>query len=153
MRSQPSVIPRFSAAMDGCRIHSCSMFTDSSWRFSISARSGFRSSASAARAGRVEASAAPPATAVCRNARRLMAFNDSNDENIGASLPFDNLPQRPPVDISECHGAVVALQHDGILRGLGDVHGGAGGTVDFHVLLHREAIEDHADEFRVFVFL
>jgi hypothetical protein len=33
---QPSSTPRFSAAIDGCRIHSCSRATDSSWRRSIS---------------------------------------------------------------------------------------------------------------------
>ena len=36
-RSQPSVMPRFSAAIDGCRIHSCNRCTASSWRFTMSA--------------------------------------------------------------------------------------------------------------------
>src|SRR5205807_1691304 len=42
--SQPSFTPRFSAAMDGCRIHSCRRATASSWRFSISVKIGARSS-------------------------------------------------------------------------------------------------------------
>src|SRR5688572_22848145 len=36
MCSQPSAIPRFSAAMDGSRTHSWRRCTPSSWRFTIS---------------------------------------------------------------------------------------------------------------------
>ena len=75
VRSQPSVIPRFSAAMEGCWIQCCKRWTDSSWRFSIWAR--MPSISSAGRAGDAaacahfgSASAAAPAAALCRNNRR-----------------------------------------------------------------------------------
>ena len=41
--SQPSAMPRFSAAIDGWRIQSCRRATASSWRLAISARTGSRS--------------------------------------------------------------------------------------------------------------
>src|SRR5437773_10992784 len=63
--SQPSFMPRFSAAMDGWRIQACNRLTDSSWGFSISARMASRSLAGAAplaQAGRADVAA--PAVAV-----------------------------------------------------------------------------------------
>src|ERR1700687_879211 len=38
VRSQPSFIPRFSAAMEGCLIHVCRRSTAAAWRFAIYAR-------------------------------------------------------------------------------------------------------------------
>jgi len=77
--SQPSFMPRFSAAMLGWRIHSWRRWTDSSWRFSISLLMATRSSA--ARTERVrfgkESAAAPTrpeAAAAWRNVRRSTGF-------------------------------------------------------------------------------
>src|SRR5215813_6356543 len=72
IRSQPSLMPRFSAAMDGWRIHCCSRCTASSWRCSISFQTGVKSG-SAAEAKRGKAMAAAPAAAVVRKSLRFMA--------------------------------------------------------------------------------
>ena len=48
--SQPSFMPRFSAAMEGWRIQVCSRFTVSSWRLVISAAMASRSPAAARKA-------------------------------------------------------------------------------------------------------
>src|SRR3989442_15501517 len=69
VRSQPWVMPLFSAAIDGCLTHSCKRCTASSWRLSISVRMAPRSLASA-RAQRGHASATVLATAPWRKARR-----------------------------------------------------------------------------------
>src|SRR5712664_1648380 len=71
--SQPSFMPRFSAAMEGWRIQSWRRLTDSSWRFSISARMASRSPGCAcAQRGiaNVAAVAAAAAAAPCRKVRR-----------------------------------------------------------------------------------
>src|SRR5216684_775339 len=68
MRSQPSAMPRFSAAMVGCLINVSMRRTDSWWRFSISAWMGLRS-------GAVAANAAVVAAAPTRNVRRSMVVS------------------------------------------------------------------------------
>src|ERR1700732_10570 len=76
--SQPSFMPRFSAAMEGWRIQVCRRLRDSSWRLSISAKMGSRSEAGGAGAAaavqRGSASAAAPAAAVCRKVLRSVIF-------------------------------------------------------------------------------
>src|SRR5437016_3417990 len=68
--SHPSSMPRCSAAIEGWRIHSCRRCTASSWRFSIWAITGERSSACVIgrRPGRANATA--PAAVFSRKARR-----------------------------------------------------------------------------------
>ena len=69
--SQPSFIPRFSAAIDGWRIHSCSRCTDSSWRRSICAKIGASSDCWVrTKSGTVKAAAV--AVVSLRKARRSM---------------------------------------------------------------------------------
>src|ERR1044071_7593668 len=70
VRSQPSVMPRFSAAMDGCRIHSCRRCTASSWRCSICVKMGVRSSGSAVASRGNARAAAAAAAVVSRNVLR-----------------------------------------------------------------------------------
>ncbi len=90
VKSQPSFIPRFSAAMEGCLIHSCSRCTDSSCRFSISFWIALRSSAAAppdAQPGKASEAAPtnPLAATPCKNARR------STDEKDIHSPAFSGL--------------------------------------------------------------
>jgi len=74
--SQPSFTPRFSAAMDGCRIHSCRRDTASSWRFSISVKIGARSSARRVEGGALgQARAAVAAAVRSRKVRRSTVIN------------------------------------------------------------------------------
>src|SRR6266498_3382877 len=61
-------------------------------------------------------------------------------------LPLDDGAQRADVDIPVGHRPVVALQHEGVQRSLRDLHGGAGGTVNFHGPLDAQPIEDEAEE-------
>ena len=72
--SQPSFMPRFSAAMEGWRIQVCRRLTLSSWRLVISAVMASRSPAAAAREVCGQLNAAAPAAAardeVRRNSRR-----------------------------------------------------------------------------------
>lgn len=70
IRSQPSLIPRFSAAMAGWRIQFCSRATASSWRFAISAWKGFQSTVSAA-SGEVDDASAAAARVPCIKLRRV----------------------------------------------------------------------------------
>src|SRR5258708_17196925 len=72
----------FSAAMEGWRIQSCRRLTDSSWRFSISARMASRSLGCAC-AQRGMASNPAAAAAPCRKARRSVGGKASAK---GASL-------------------------------------------------------------------
>ena len=70
--SQPSSMPRFSAAIDGWRIQCCRRFTDSSWRFSISFWMMARSGLPAANEFREKAKDAALAAVAWRNLRRFM---------------------------------------------------------------------------------
>src|SRR5437660_578441 len=72
VRSQPSFMPRFSAAIEGWRIHCWMRCTASSWRFSISFQMGCRSE-SWVGANLVKASAAALAAAELMKSRRFMA--------------------------------------------------------------------------------
>ena len=70
MSSQPSAIPRFSAAMAGCLTHSWRRVTLSAWRFTISAWiAACASSAASEKRGRVITAA--PAAAAPRKSRRV----------------------------------------------------------------------------------
>ena len=80
MRSQPWVMPLFSAGIDACRTHCCKRCTASSWRLSISARMVPRSLTSA-RAQRGHASATVLATAPWRKARRSMGGEHNFEPN------------------------------------------------------------------------
>src|SRR5437763_1950553 len=74
--SQPSFTPRFSAAMDGCRIHSCRRATASSWCLSISVKIGARSSARRVAVGALGHARAAVAAAVrSRKVRRSTLMN------------------------------------------------------------------------------
>src|SRR5690349_18106985 len=72
--SQPSSMPRFSAAIDGCLIHSWRRATASSWRFSICSKMGVRSDWGAPRRG--QASAAAAAALPSRKVRRSSVMGD-----------------------------------------------------------------------------
>src|SRR5579862_2419379 len=92
--AQPSFMPRFSAAMEGCLIQVCRRRTDSSWRFSISARmpatsSGARPGMAPRRRprfpatvahGGVAAAVRAAAPALCRNSLRGL---------VPCGFPFD----------------------------------------------------------------
>src|SRR5712691_7494242 len=80
VRSQPWVMPLFSAAIDGCRTHSCKRCTASSWRLSISVRMAPRSLASA-HAQHGHASATVLATAPWRKARRSIGGEHNFEPN------------------------------------------------------------------------
>ena len=68
--SQPSAMPRFSAAIDGCLTHSCKRCTPSAWRFTISACTGsLLSVAAKAKRGATRA-VADVVPAAARNSRR-----------------------------------------------------------------------------------
>src|SRR6478672_1549357 len=93
--SQPSFMPRFSAAMDGCFIHVCMRCTVSSWRLAISARMADKSSSNPVRPvveGKTfsvaltqpgSARLAAPAAAPTRKPRRSNGLLD----NLACALP------------------------------------------------------------------
>src|SRR5437763_36431 len=71
--SQPSFTPRFSAAMEGCRIHSCRRATASSWCLSISVEIGARSSARRVAGGSVSVTGAAFAAVTNADGRYTIA--------------------------------------------------------------------------------
>src|SRR5438874_6138199 len=92
--SQPSFMARFSAAMDGCRIHSCRRVTASSWRFSISVKIGARSSERRVGGALGQARAALAAAVRSRKVRRSTLMNGLRGRGVGAGARF-NLARRP----------------------------------------------------------
>jgi hypothetical protein len=76
------------------------------------------------------------------------------DRNIDPSCSsFDYRTEGAHVNISECHGSVVALQHDGIQRGLGDLHARPRSAFALHILLYEQPVVQHAQESRILNFL
>jgi hypothetical protein len=57
------------------------------------------------------------------------------------------------MDVAERDRAVVALDHERVLRGFGDWQVRARRTVDVHVLLDEMSVEEHAQESRRLGFL
>src|SRR5437588_10611762 len=87
--SQPSFTPRFSAAMDGCRIHSCRRATASSWRFSISVKIGARSSERRVGGALGQARAALAAAVRSRKVRRSTLMNGLRGLGVGEGARFN----------------------------------------------------------------
>src|SRR5207245_1288454 len=69
------------------------------------------------------------------------------------SLALDDRPQGAVVDVPERNRAMIALKHDRICRGLGDVHRRTRSTVAFDVLLDQKSVVQNPDELRVLGFL
>lgn len=85
VRSRPSSMPRFLAAIEGWLIHFCKRCTDSSWRLSISfwiaVKSGLELVCSAGEFWE-KASAAAPAAAAWSNVRRVHAFGSRLEKEV-----------------------------------------------------------------------
>src|SRR5205085_8948499 len=84
---QPSFMPRFSAAMEGCLIHAWSRWTASSWRFSISFHIGLKSGF-CANASRGIAIAAALTILPARKSRLFMGGRIKEREKSVQSLTF-----------------------------------------------------------------
>src|SRR5918994_3242409 len=63
-----------------------------------------------------------------------------------ARSPHDEWSQRADVDVAEGDGAVIALDHQGILHSLRKLEVGAGRAVDVDLLLNQLSVEQDAQE-------